>query len=894
VIQWSTAATGEQVIPVLLIAGMPAIFYPDGVTVTSVSIASPDSAWWPGSSWSAYAKPWLQLAGDGLRFSERAIPSASQVLDVSEITVNLSDVDLGATALFASEGSAVATYITATVSATDTTINVVSTSAFASSGTIYLDQEAISYTGKTASSFTGCTRGRYGSKATRHLYAAALGTGLGNPQVTDRVVETVGRPATMWLCRIVGGVIVEADLQHYGTIGTGPALQGGGESFDDGWVLHIDHAVKRLGQKIHAQTISVGGYAHPGNFNARGTGSMPADNDLTPFFFCFSTTVGGSPNTLMLTGDDAAPDLGGWHPSREAFVQALNGMPSPLGTFSAQLNGNGRLIVRFDSTPSRNYFYYVKASCTTNPLITNYDTSANNRFYGDFGAMAEAWVPIVQDSPVYVSASDYASVPPTTGTLGAYYALIFGDDNDRSTRRVARITGQGTSGSAYFLTCTAIPTGQGLRTASISSSDSSTIASAALWRAGRSGGFIATNNTTARLGFYVESPSWVTALQTVVNSLAFEYASVADAIDWTRIAEVAAAYPSPITARRAYVVDLNTSVLSILQNEAALNGFALVMYRGRVSITRVAEFCATESTTDTITTADLDARAPSPTYEKGADGIVNTYTVVSPDDGVTVNVTDATSQARYGTQGTITATMPRSLLNVPSDGGRLYAQVFAQAVSVLGPLRYPYRHVGITLPLNHYGLQVGDLCTVTLWRVPDGLGGRGITDAVAQVVSRDVVLYSDAGEGHAAYTLRLNPSGIAGYAPAGLVAAGGISGGTVTLDVTTIAGGLTGGGNDAAPFATGDLVRLVEIDSTSPTTSTQHTVTATGTNTLTLSPAPSATFSTLAASALKVAVVFDSWTVLTAGSRDQQERYCFLGKADQTLDATHVARVFAA
>ena len=71
-------------------------------------------------------------------------------------------------------------------------------------------------------------------------------------------------------------------------------------------------------------------------------------------------------------------------------------------------------------------------------------------------------------------------------------------------------------------------------------------------------------------------------------------------------------------------------------------------------------------------------------------------------------------------------------------------------------------------------------------------------------------------------------------------------------------------------------------------------MTAVGTNTLTLSPAPSATFATLAASALKVAVVFDSWTVLTAGSRDQQERYAFLGKADQTLDATHVARVFAA
>jgi hypothetical protein len=357
--------------------------------------------------------------------------------------------------------------------------------------------------------------------------------------------------------------------------------------------------------------------------------------------------------------------------------------------------------------------------------------------------------------------------------------------------------------------------------------------------------------------------------------------------------EVVDAYPSVIPPRRDYIVDLKTSVLALLQNEAALNGFSVVMYRGRISIARVAEFCATEATSDTITTAGLDARAPSPTYEKGADGIVNTYTVVSPDDGVTVNVTDQTSRAKFGGQGTITAMMPRSLLGIPGDASRLYVQVFGQAVTVLGPLRYPYRHVGIQLPLSHYDLQIGDLASATLWRVPDGNGARGIVDQIVQVVARDVVLYAD-GDGHVAYPLRLNPSGIAGYAPAGLVAAGGISGATVTLDVASIPTGLSGTGNDAAAFAIGDLVRLVEIDTASPTASTQHTVTGVGTNTLTLSPAPSGTFAGLAASALKVSVVYDRWTVLTAGSRALQERYCFLGQADGTLDSTHAARTFAA
>jgi hypothetical protein len=41
-------------------------------------------------------------------------------------------------------------------------------------------------------------------------------------------------------------------------------------------------------------------------------------------------------------------------------------------------------------------------------------------------------------------------------------------------------------------------------------------------------------------------------------------------------------------------------------------------------------------------------------------------------------------------------------------------------------------------------------------------------------------------------------------------------------------------------------------------------------------------------------VVYDDWTVITAGNRTEQERYCFLAQADGTLDATHGARVFAA
>ena len=221
----------------LLINGVGVVIVPEGVSVTGISVVAPPDAWWPGTTfadWSAYLRPWYMLNDDGFTISERAIPAAAQVLDVSEVTIRLSDVDLAATQLFSSENLAVASYITAEVAATDLSIPVVSTTGFASSGVIYLDQEAITYTSKTATTFTVPVggRGAYGSKPSRHVYSVAQGSGLGNPQVTDIPVEVVGLPATLWLAQLSSsGVITALALEHYGTIGTGPALVGGG---DDG------------------------------------------------------------------------------------------------------------------------------------------------------------------------------------------------------------------------------------------------------------------------------------------------------------------------------------------------------------------------------------------------------------------------------------------------------------------------------------------------------------------------------------------------------------------------------------------------------------------------------------------------------------------------------------
>jgi len=68
----------------------------------------------------------------------------------------------------------VATTLNGAINNSVTTITVTSAAAFPASGRIDIDTELITYTGKTATTFTGCTRGANGTTATSHLTAAVV------------------------------------------------------------------------------------------------------------------------------------------------------------------------------------------------------------------------------------------------------------------------------------------------------------------------------------------------------------------------------------------------------------------------------------------------------------------------------------------------------------------------------------------------------------------------------------------------------------------------------------------------------------------------------------------------------------------------------------------------
>lgn len=67
------------------------------------------------------------------------------------------------------------TTLTADINNAVTTIPVASTEFFQDSGAILIGSEVITYTGKTATSFTGCTRGQFGSSNAAHLSGVYVG-----------------------------------------------------------------------------------------------------------------------------------------------------------------------------------------------------------------------------------------------------------------------------------------------------------------------------------------------------------------------------------------------------------------------------------------------------------------------------------------------------------------------------------------------------------------------------------------------------------------------------------------------------------------------------------------------------------------------------------------------
>ncbi len=101
------------------------------------------------------------------------------------------------------QGNGFETYLDASLDCNDATVTVLSTSTFPASGVIHIGTEAIAYTGKTATTFTGCVRGKFApfkanTEASQRFGQAHRLANVGdgvviNPKVTSKQREWTGR-----------------------------------------------------------------------------------------------------------------------------------------------------------------------------------------------------------------------------------------------------------------------------------------------------------------------------------------------------------------------------------------------------------------------------------------------------------------------------------------------------------------------------------------------------------------------------------------------------------------------------------------------------------------------------------------------------------------------------
>ena len=113
------------------------------------------------------------------------------------------------------------------------TITVDSTANFPTNGKILIDDEVITYTGKSSTTFTGCTRGANNSIATHHLDNAVVTNDTAPKTVSSGEFKPTcgtGFYGRLW----VGGVAEEPDILHYSALLDGDdfSLQSGGGAFN--------------------------------------------------------------------------------------------------------------------------------------------------------------------------------------------------------------------------------------------------------------------------------------------------------------------------------------------------------------------------------------------------------------------------------------------------------------------------------------------------------------------------------------------------------------------------------------------------------------------------------------------------------------------------------------
>lgn len=184
---------------------------------------------------------------DGVRIGAR-LDLAEGTIDGDGFTARMVDTKRSASMVAAFRQSPTRrTFLTGSHSRSATTLNVFATNIFPTSGTLHIGTEVVTYTGKTSTTFTGCTRGAWGTQAQAH--AAADGASLSYPHVTDHPISIEGRRAVLYLYGEGDDPQGDGTARWRGVVATDATIRGREVTF------HVDPPTAILRQQLGGDTV---------------------------------------------------------------------------------------------------------------------------------------------------------------------------------------------------------------------------------------------------------------------------------------------------------------------------------------------------------------------------------------------------------------------------------------------------------------------------------------------------------------------------------------------------------------------------------------------------------------------------------------------------------------
>lgn len=720
------------------------------------------------------------------------------------------------------------TYLSAYVDRSATTIPVFSTDGWPSSGVLHLNTEAISYTGVTATTFTGCTRGVWDTVAQAHYVQdggsafEAESAGLAYPPVTNHPASLEGRRVFFHLYSAADGHGGDGNLRWFGVAVTDAKFEGLKASFQ------VDAPTAILKQQIGGDVtreLPIRGIYYPwscpfvlpltlcdsaGNGEAE-PGLAPALVKVTGHY----ETEADFCDALTTAIENAALDAWGVTWNGIIYAQPTSGGFELV--YSTPVTGTRYVRIRPDAGgPAERAF----AQLLSGSAADSFDQILGGEWIGD-GETTPA-DPLADDATYRVQ---FATSFPR-----AY----FGDADTPWTRAGLDVPAEASNapGTRIYLGGL-IALAADTIVYDVTSADPSRAAPVGLWDAAdrwvqhadpatRITGLFALHGPSTRFkaGRQMATGN-VGDLLTYLVASSPDYANVG-AMPLLRDTDVdvSAADISDsiggalVEGRRFVAMGQDVTLEELVAPEIAAAGMHWTIgTTGVLGVRRVRLAASTDPASYTITARQTVGTLPTLEsaalwgflsqlhIETGYDPIEDEY------NGTTLHVNNV--QASAPNRGAKTLTIEPKSMEGGAPPGEEDAVRLARVW--LGLLGLPYDIVTLQVPMLFFDAQLGDAIKVTSDHVLNDDGTMGIEDKLGILIGYEWELET----GRGGFTLLMHRRNIAGYAPGFRVASQASLGGdawNVTLYVTELTDQPL-----STWFEVGDAVRVVQQDSTSPT-----------------------------------------------------------------------------